>query len=181
MGLGVFFVQQNMVETMLPDGLETSGLWRIANFGIFIDISEFFAFLLIFSVFQKNRVFGYSWSTILWHRCYYPHRSRHALSPVCGIFFYAGCNSECKEKASKKKEEIVKRKDERKKKKKEKDKRRKGRLMKTPEGDFHDFSSLDNLLHFNSLCRSLSPSYRGLHEECFLFADLCDLCTATTC
>ena len=38
---------------------------------------------MIFSVFQKNRVFGYSWST---HRCYYPHRSRDALSPVCGIF-----------------------------------------------------------------------------------------------
>ena len=29
------------------------------------------------------------WSTILWHWCYYPHRSRDALSPVCGIFFFA--------------------------------------------------------------------------------------------
>ena len=27
------------------------------------------------------------WSTLLWHRCYYPHRWRDALSPVCGIFF----------------------------------------------------------------------------------------------
>ena len=26
------------------------------------------------------------WSTLLWHRCYYPHRSRNALSPVCRIF-----------------------------------------------------------------------------------------------
>ena len=26
------------------------------------------------------------WSTLLWHPCYYPHRSRDALSPVCGIF-----------------------------------------------------------------------------------------------
>ena len=26
------------------------------------------------------------WSTLLWHRCYYPHRSRDALSPVCRIF-----------------------------------------------------------------------------------------------
>ena len=41
---------------------------------------------MIFSVFQKNWVFGYSWSTFLWHRCYYPHRSRDALSPICGIF-----------------------------------------------------------------------------------------------
>ena len=41
---------------------------------------------MIFSVFQKNRVFGYSWSTLLWYQCYYPHRSRDALSPVCGIF-----------------------------------------------------------------------------------------------
>ena len=32
------------------------------------------------------RVLGYSWSTLLWHRCYYPHRSWDALSPVCGIF-----------------------------------------------------------------------------------------------
>ena len=32
------------------------------------------------------RVLGYSWSTLLWHRCYYPHRSRDALSPVYGIF-----------------------------------------------------------------------------------------------
>ena len=43
---------------------------------------------MIFSVFQKNRVLGYSWSTLLWHRCYYPHQSRDALSPVCGIFHY---------------------------------------------------------------------------------------------
>ena len=41
---------------------------------------------MIFSVFQKKLVWGYSWSTLLWHRCYYPHRSRDALSPVCGIF-----------------------------------------------------------------------------------------------
>ena len=41
---------------------------------------------MIFSVFQKNRVFGYSWFTLLWYRCYYPHRSRDALSPVCKIF-----------------------------------------------------------------------------------------------
>jgi hypothetical protein len=27
-----------------------------------------------------------SWSTLLWHWCYDPHRSRDALSPVCGIF-----------------------------------------------------------------------------------------------
>ena len=29
------------------------------------------------------------WSTLLWHRCYYPHRSRDALSPVCEIFFFS--------------------------------------------------------------------------------------------
>ena len=44
-------------------------------------------FWTIFSVFQKNRVLGYSWSTLLWHRCYYPHRSRDSVSPVCGIFY----------------------------------------------------------------------------------------------
>ena len=41
---------------------------------------------MIFSVFNKNLVFGYSWSTLLWYQCYYPHRSRDALSPACGIF-----------------------------------------------------------------------------------------------
>ena len=36
--------------------------------------------------FSKKLGFWYSWSTLLWYRCYYPHRSRDALSPVCGIF-----------------------------------------------------------------------------------------------
>ena len=43
-------------------------------------------FWMIFSVFQKIWVFGYSWSTLLWYRCFYPHRSRDDLSPICGIF-----------------------------------------------------------------------------------------------
>ena len=38
----------------------------------------FFFFLLILP-----------WSPLLWHWCYYPHRSRDALSPVCGIFPWA--------------------------------------------------------------------------------------------
>ena len=42
---------------------------------------------MIFSVFQKNPILWYSWSTLLWDRCYYPHQSRDALSPQCGIFF----------------------------------------------------------------------------------------------
>ena len=40
---------------------------------------------MIFS-FKKKKVLGYCWSTLIWHRCYYPHRSRDTLSPVCGIF-----------------------------------------------------------------------------------------------
>ena len=43
---------------------------------------------MIFSIIQKNRVFGYSWSTLLWNRFYYPHRSRYALSPVIEIFTF---------------------------------------------------------------------------------------------
>ena len=35
---------------------------------------------------KKKQVFGYYWSTLLWYWCYYPHRSRDALSPVCKIF-----------------------------------------------------------------------------------------------
>ena len=34
---------------------------------------------MIFSVVQKNRVWGYSWSILLWHRCNYPHQSRDAF------------------------------------------------------------------------------------------------------
>ena len=75
-GFGVFLVQQNMVKTTLPDGLETSGQ---KAFLIFV-------FWMIFSVFQKKWVLGYSLTTLLWYRCYYPHRSRDALFPVCGIF-----------------------------------------------------------------------------------------------
>ena len=42
------------------------------------------------------------WFTLLWHRCYYPHRSRDALSPVCGIFFMVrkGVMSRSKAKSS---------------------------------------------------------------------------------
>ena len=44
-------------------------------------------FWIIFSVFKKKWVLGNSWTTLLWHWCYYTHRARDALSPVCGIFF----------------------------------------------------------------------------------------------
>ena len=64
-----------MVETTLPDGLETSGrrvyrwYWNISRrFWVF-------AFWMNFSLFQKNLAFGYSLSSLLWYRCYYPHRS----------------------------------------------------------------------------------------------------------
>ena len=80
------FALQNIVETMLPDGLETSVEGHIANFGISLDVFEFLCFGWFFFVFQNIWVFVYSWSTLLWYRCYYPHRSRDALSPVCGIF-----------------------------------------------------------------------------------------------
>ena len=36
------FALQNIVETTLPDGLETSCQGHIANFGVFLDIFEFF-------------------------------------------------------------------------------------------------------------------------------------------
>ena len=45
-----------------------------------------FLFWMIFFVFQKICFFGYFWSTLLWYRCYYLHRSKDALSPVCRIF-----------------------------------------------------------------------------------------------
>ena len=38
------FALQNMVETTLPDGLETSGQRGIANFSIFLDVFEFLRF-----------------------------------------------------------------------------------------------------------------------------------------
>ena len=55
---------------------------------------SFFLLIFPYKTWWKPRfpmdywVFGYFWTTLLWHRCYYPHRSRDALSPVCGIFFY---------------------------------------------------------------------------------------------
>ena len=39
-----YFALQNMVETTLPNGLETSGQGFISNFGIFLDIFEFLRF-----------------------------------------------------------------------------------------------------------------------------------------
>ena len=46
----------------------------------FYVLDDFLRFL------KNNQVFGYFWSTLLWHRCFYPQRSRDALYPVCGIF-----------------------------------------------------------------------------------------------
>ena len=43
---------------------------------------------------------GYSWSTLLWHWCYYLHRSRDALSPVCGIFLLQMLIGSCADKCS---------------------------------------------------------------------------------
>ena len=59
----------------------------IANFGHICGRFWVFSFWMNFSVFSKIWVFGYSWSTLPWYWCYYPHRSRDALSPVCGIFY----------------------------------------------------------------------------------------------
>ena len=42
----------------------------IANFGISLDVFEFFAFRMIFSVFLKIWVFEYFWSTLLFYQCY---------------------------------------------------------------------------------------------------------------
>ena len=41
---------------------------------------------------SKKTVLGYSWSTLLWFWHYSPHRSRDALSPICGnlVFFVFG-------------------------------------------------------------------------------------------
>ena len=75
-----------MVETTLPNGLETSGqrvyrlFWHISRrFWVFPFRNFYFRFLPFFVVFV------YSWSTLLWYRCYYAHRSRDSMSPVCGI------------------------------------------------------------------------------------------------
>ena len=59
--------------------------------GVSLILSYFQMFLSFcvfgnFFPFKKNVCFGYSWTTLLWHRCYYPHWSRDALSPVCRIF-----------------------------------------------------------------------------------------------
>ena len=58
----------------------------IASFGISLDV---FVFCVLddFFCLKKKKVFWYSWSTLPWYLCYYPHRSRDALSLICGIFF----------------------------------------------------------------------------------------------
>ena len=58
----------------------------ILAISVFLDVFEFLRFGCFFLFFKKKWVLGYSWSTLLWRRCYYPHRSRDALSPVWGIF-----------------------------------------------------------------------------------------------
>ena len=65
-------------------------LWSKGISLILAYIKTFLSFCIFddFFRFSKYLGFGYSWSTLLWYRCYYPHRSRDALSPVCGIFFW---------------------------------------------------------------------------------------------
>ena len=59
------------------NGKKWSNIWTfLFGSGLKLPRNFFFFLLLILP-----------WSTLLWHRCYYPHRSRDALSPVCGIFF----------------------------------------------------------------------------------------------
>ena len=53
-GFLVFLVH---LETTLPDGLETSGEGRIANFGIFLEVFEFLGFVMIFFRFSKKNGF----------------------------------------------------------------------------------------------------------------------------
>ena len=60
----------------------------ISNFGISLNILEFFRFGLFFQFLIFFLVFVYSWSTLLWYQCYYPHRSRDFMSPVRGIFSF---------------------------------------------------------------------------------------------
>ena len=64
---------------------------HIANFGISLDVFEFLDFGWFFPFFFYW-VFGYSWSTLSWYWCYYPHWSRDALPPVCGIFLFCPSN-----------------------------------------------------------------------------------------
>ena len=58
MGFGVFFVQQNMVETTLPKGLGPLVKGRIANFVLFLDVSEFLRFGDCFRFSKKIRFLG---------------------------------------------------------------------------------------------------------------------------
>ena len=58
------------------NGKKWSNIWSfLFGSGLKLPHKFFFFFLLILP-----------WSTLLWHLCYYPHRSRDALSPVCRIF-----------------------------------------------------------------------------------------------
>ena len=57
-GFGVFFVQQNMVETMHPDGLETSGQRAYRQFCHISRHLWVFAFLVIFPFVKKIGFWG---------------------------------------------------------------------------------------------------------------------------
>ena len=61
-------------------------LWSKGVSLILAYLKSFRVFGDFFCLSKKKCFFVYSWSTLLWHLCYYPHRSRDALSPVCGIF-----------------------------------------------------------------------------------------------
>ena len=89
----LFYKQFRFWGILGPPGNHASqwirDLWSKGVSLIFAYSQMFLSFCVLdsfFSIFQKKWVLGYSWSTLLWYRCNYPHRSRDALSPVCGIF-----------------------------------------------------------------------------------------------
>ena len=57
------------------NGKKWSNIWTFL-FGSGLKLPRNFFFFLL----------SLPWSTLLWHRCNYPHRSRDSVSPVCGIF-----------------------------------------------------------------------------------------------
>jgi hypothetical protein len=85
-----FFKQFGFLGILGPSGNHPSRWIRdLWSKGVSLILAYFLTFLSFcvldnFFHFSKKMGFWYSWSTLLWYRCYYPHRSRDALSP--GIF-----------------------------------------------------------------------------------------------
>ena len=85
--LNVFLPKLSKVQC--PKFLDFPNPWKKTNGKRWSQIWILYLIKGVRSPHKKSFIFNefFLTSRIFWYQCYYPHQSRDALSPICGIFF----------------------------------------------------------------------------------------------